>query len=103
MKYSDEQISKVLEASDEFFQSAKSALDREFYDSALSSAFRFDILIRVELDDCLLPVRIWQIEKTDITQLKNTEQWDASYHGRISLKDAFTTGKARIIFPIAEQ
>jgi hypothetical protein len=59
---------------------------------------KFDIVYYVELRDDLLPAHIHKIKKADITQLGG-EQWSDSYKGRVSFKEAYNTGKAKIVFP----
>ncbi len=59
---------------------------------------KFDIVYYVELGDDLLPVHIHKIRKADITQLGGA-QWSELYKGRVSFKEAYNTGKAKIVFP----
>ena len=59
---------------------------------------KFDIVYYVELGDDLIPVHIHKIKKADITQLSG-EPWSTSYKGRVSFKEAYNTGKAKIVFP----
>lgn len=59
---------------------------------------KFDVVYYVELGEDLLPVHIHKILKKDITQLSG-EPWSESYKGRVSFKEAYNTGKAKIVFP----
>jgi hypothetical protein len=58
----------------------------------------FHFVLYVELDPDLIPMRIWKIDRDDITQTGPLVEERNKYVGRVSFRAALQDGRAKLIF-----